>query len=137
MEANVVPADCLFQNLEVQGPIFITNNCNGLTIDDILSDVVYKSNPKATIASFKTFDTIESVVELTSNLINNIPVENYMTAHTTQNVNFDRFIGNVMIRELYTNGLFDFINVTELDQNSIKLTGEQFTEAEQIGRAHV
>lgn len=122
----------MFQNLQVQGPIFISNNCNGLIIDNILSDVVYKSNPKATISSFKKFESVESVVELTSNLINNIPVDKYMTTDTVQTINFDRFVGNVLIRELYTNGLFDFINVTELDQNSIKLMGEQFTEAEII-----
>lgn len=131
LESNVISSDCLFQNLQVQGPIFITNDCNGATLDDILTDVVYKSHPKSTIASFKTFDSVESIVELTSNLINNVPVDHYMTTDTTQDIQFDRFIGNVMMRELNTN-LFDFVNVTELDRNSIKLTGEQFTEAELI-----
>lgn len=55
-----------------------------------------------------------------------------MTTDTTQDINFDRFVGNVLFQDLYTNGLFDFINVTELDRNTIKLTGEQFTEAEII-----
>lgn len=116
----------------MQGPIYISNDCNGIVIDDILADVVYKSNPKTTINSFKTFESVESTIELTSNLINDIPIGNYMTVDTQQDLSFDRLIGNVMFRQLYTNGLFDFINVTELDQNSIKLMGEQFTEAEII-----
>ncbi len=132
LETNVITSDCLFQNLQVHGPIFITNDCNGFILDDLLSDVVYKSHPKSTISSFKTFESVESNIELTSNLLNNIPIGNYMTADTAQDIHFDRFVGNVMIQELYTNGLFNFINVTELDRNSIKLSGEQFTEAELI-----
>ncbi|XP_037043493.1 uncharacterized protein LOC119079605 isoform X2 [Bradysia coprophila] len=131
-ESNIILSDCLFQNLQVQGPIIISNYCNGVILDDIFADVVYKSSPKATISSFKTFESVESVVELTSNLMNNIPVDNYMTADTVQDIHFDKLVGNVMFRELYTNGLFGFINVTELDRNSIKLTGEQYTEAELI-----
>lgn len=132
LDSNIISSDCLFQNLNVVGPIFISNDCNGAVLDDLFSDVVYKSNPKSTITSFKSFDSVESTIELTSNLLNNIPVDHYMTTDTTQDIHFDRFIGNVMIRELYTDGLFNFINVTELDQNSIKVTGEQFTEAELI-----
>lgn len=132
LESNIVLSDCLFQSLQVDGPIFITNDCNGVLLDDLLSDVVYKSNPKPIISSFKTFESVESVVELTSNLINNIPVDDFMTTDTTQDISFDQFIGYVLINQLYTNGLFDFINVTELDRNSIKLMGEQFTEAELI-----
>lgn len=132
LESNKISSDCLFQNLQVDGPIFIANDCNGVRLDDILSDVVYKSHPKSTISSFKTFESIESIVELTSNLVNNIPVENYLTTDTEQNITFDRLVGNVMIQKLYTNGLFNFINATELDRNSIKLSGEQFTEAELI-----
>lgn len=132
MESNVISSDCLFQNLQVEGSIIITNDCNGVNLDNILSDVVYKSEPKPVITSLKTFESVESTVELTSNLINGIPVDHYMTIDTTQEIHFDQFIGNVIINNLYTDGLFDFINITELDLNSIKLTGEQFTEAELI-----
>lgn len=104
-----------------------------INVDAVLADVIYKSNPKQVITAFKTFDTVHAEhVSLTSELINGFFVRDYLTSDTPQTLYLDNLRGNVIFRNINVTGVFNGINATELDQNSIKLFGDQFTEAELI-----
>lgn len=130
LKTKLIQTDTIFNELYVEGPLYINNDCHGIIIDTILSDVVYKSNPEFECKSFKTFETIKAECHLTSNLINGIEIDKFLTLNTPQKVFIDNLLGNIVISHMYLDGLFDGINITEIDQNAIKLSGEQFTGAE-------
>lgn len=128
-----INSNCFFKSIQVEGPVFIRQTLNDVNLDDLLGDVVYKHEPKPEITSFKTFDSIKaSNIQIKSNLLNDIPLDAYVTKNTEQEFSVDHIDGDVFIDRLNIDGLVDFINVTELDMNAIKLFGEQFTDAELI-----
>lgn len=131
LQTKLIKAETIFQSLIVEGPIYIRDDCNGINLDKMLSDVVYKSDTAIRCPSFKRFNSIDvAKLELSSNLINDIDVGRYLTTDSDQELRIDRIVGNVFVKNLFVDGLFDFINITELDENAIKLSGEQFTGAE-------
>lgn len=130
-QTKLIESDCLFHNLEVDGPIYVKKNLGDIDIDAVLGDVIYKNNPKTLVTAFKTFDTFDAEqVNLTSNLINGFHVQDYLTLDTPQTLYLDHLRGNVIFQNLNITGLFDGHNATELDENTIKLFGDQFTEAD-------
>lgn len=106
---------------------------NDIFLDDVLSDIVYKHEPAPQINSFKRFASVQAPnIELTSGLVNGIPFSAFVTKDTVQTFNVNKLDANVQFERLNVGGLIDFINITEVDMNSIKLFGEQFTNAELI-----
>lgn len=106
---------------------------NDVFLDDVLSDVVYKHEPAPQINSFKRFASVQAPnIELTSGLVNGIPFSAFVTKDTEQTFNVNKLHANVRFERLNVGGLIDFINITEVDTNSIKLFGDQFTNAELI-----
>lgn len=133
MQTKEIATDCFFTNLHVEGPIHVRSKMHGINIDEVLADVIYKKSPKSLCTSFKTFRTLETTeLQLTSNLLNDNDVQNYLTADTDQVLNITEISGTLYFQNLQIDGLFDLINVTELDANSIKLNGDQYTEAHLI-----
>lgn len=61
-------------------------------------------------------------LEIQSAAINNISLESLITKTTNQDLYLDSITGNVDFDSLTVEGLFDGHNITELDQNLIKLT---------------
>lgn len=132
-ETQFVTSNCIVNSIEVDGSIYVQHTLDGIALDEILSDVVYKHEPISIVSAFKTFKTLSAPnIRLTSNLINGITFDDFVTSDTVQHFKVNKIYGNVIFNELFLEGLFDYINVTELDQNSIKLFGEQYTEAELI-----
>lgn len=128
-----VHSNCIFKSISVEGPVFIKNTLNDQNLDDVLGDVLYKHESKPKCTSFKTFESIEAPnIIIKSTLLNDIPFDSFVTKNTKQTFSASRLIGDVFIDSLQIGGLVDFINVTELDMNAIKLVGEQFTNAELI-----
>lgn len=106
---------------------------NDIFLDDVLSDIVYKHEPSVQINSFKQFGSLQAPnIELTSNLVNGIPFSSFVTKDTEQTFNVNKLDATVRFERLNVDGLVDFINITEVDMNSIKLFGDQFTNAELI-----
>lgn len=133
LQTSVVTSSCLINSMEVDGSIFIQNTLNNLMLDDILSDVIYKHEPAPKCNSFKIFRSlIAPNIKLTSNRVNGIRFDDFVTNDTDQTFNVNKIHGDVFFNQLKLDGLFNFINITELDENSIKLSGEQYTEAELI-----
>lgn len=132
VEANLIESACFFHHLTVNGPIIVADHLNGIELDTILADIIYKSNPTPPqCTSFKSFDTLLATdLRLSSDLLNGIPVETFLTVDTEQTLSIDHLSGTIMFEALHLSGLFDSVNVTELDANSIKLSGDQYTETE-------
>lgn len=104
-----------------------------MPVDEVLSDVIYKHEPEPMCNSFKTFTTISAPnIDLTSNLVNGMRLDDFVTIDSDQTFNVNKLHGNIFFNILNLGGLFNNINVTELDENTIKLNGEQFTETELI-----
>lgn len=61
-----------------------------------------------------------------SSAINTIPLDTFITKDTEQQLNFGVLNGIVTVENLEMDGLFNGINVTKLDQESVKLNGEQY-----------
>lgn len=132
-ETKFVTANCFAKSIEVQGSVYIQNTLNNVRVDEVLSDVVYKHEAEPKCTSFKTFSTISAPnIDLTSNLVNGMRVDDFVTIDSDQTFNVNKLHGNVFFNKLNLGGLFNDINVTELDENTIKLSGEQFTETELI-----
>lgn len=128
-----VRANCLFDSLTVEGSIFVQGTLNDIYLDSLLSDVMYKHEPSPKCNSFKKFRSISAPdIKLPSKLVNGIELESFVTKDSEQTFHASKIHGDVFFNRLKLNGLFDSINVTDLDTNSIKLLGEQFTDAEFI-----
>lgn len=128
-----VRANCLFDSLTVVGPIFVQGTLNDVYLDTLLSDVIYKHEPQPKCNSFKKFNSISAPdIKLTSKLVNGIELDSFVSKDTEQTFHASKIHGDVSFNRLKLNGLFDSINVTDLDTNSIKLFGEQFSDAEFI-----
>lgn len=132
-ETNQIRANCYINSLEINGPVFVTGTINDIFLDDVLSDIVYKHEPSPQINSFKTFASLQAPnIELTSNVVNGIPFSSFVTKDTEQTFHVNKLNANVQFDRVNLGGLINFINITELDMNSIKLFGEQYTNAELI-----
>lgn len=120
--------------MEVRGSIYIKGKLNKIKLDDILSDVVYTYDPNVEISSRKTFQNVSfnGGLFVTSNLVNGIDLDIFLTKSSEQILNISQITGNVTFDHLMIDGVFNGINITELDLNSIKIFGDQFTEAELI-----
>lgn len=132
-ETNFVTSNCIASSIEVDGSVYVSDTLDGVALDDILSDVVYKHEPVSVVKAFKTFKSLSAPsIRLTSSLVNSIPFDDFVTSDTHQSFHVNKIHGSVIFDKLRLDGLFDYINVTELDANSIKLFGEQYTDAELV-----
>lgn len=112
--------------------MFVQNRMNDMVVDDVLSDVVYKHEPDVVISSLKRFTEVQAEMLLTANRVNNIPFSMFVTKDTEQTFNVTKLQANVFFQNLEIGGLYDFVNITELDMNSLKKFGDQYTDAELI-----
>lgn len=61
-----------------------------------------------------------------SNTINKIPLDDFVGKDSNQNLKFGNLSGEIEFENLHLKGLFNNINVTEFDQEALKLNGHQF-----------
>lgn len=126
-------SNCFFDSITVEGNVYVQGTLNDIYLDSLLSDVMYKHEPTPKCKSFKKFRSIAAPeIKLSSKLINGIELDSFVTKDTEQTFHASKIHGDVFFNRLKLNGLFDSINITDLDTNSIKLFGEQFTDAEFI-----
>lgn len=97
----------------------------------MLSNVIYTDTPKVKINSFKVFEQgyFEEGIHVTSGLVNDFKVKDVVTKSTDQEIALTELHGDIIFQHLDLVGLFDSINVTDLEYNSIKTWGDQYTEA--------
>lgn len=130
-ETRQIHSTVYIDTLEIDGPLYVRNLMDNIFLDNVLGDVVYKHEPTPQVNSFKRFESIQAPnIQLTTDLINGIPFSSFVTSDTEQTFDVSKLHGNFYFQKLKLDGLFNFINVTELDLSSLKLLGEQFTDAE-------
>lgn len=130
--AKQILADCTFKELVVEGYVNVTNSLNGQNLKAVLADVVYESNSESevVVTGSKSFNNLElqNDAVITSNYINGIAIESFMTTVDNQTVYAEKLLGVIHFENLKLAGLFDGINATELEMSSIRTFGDQFIE---------
>lgn len=112
----------------MDGPIIVNKQFNNIHLEDIFSNVLYNNEPNAIIPSLKKFKSLKADLTATSGLLNDIPLDRYVTKDTAQEFKLPLLCGNIVFDKLHLHGLFDAVNATELYENAVRLTGEQHTE---------
>lgn len=132
LDSNVINASCRFRKLIVDGTVTIRNEIGGINLDKVFGDIVYDTDKNVTLMGLKRFETIEFANDLTitSGLINDRHLDEFVTSDTEQILNISYIKGDLEFMDLKLGGLFSGINVTELDRDTIKTNGDQYTEAE-------
>ncbi|KAF5302872.1 hypothetical protein FQA39_LY02052 [Lamprigera yunnana] len=129
LDARTIESRVNIKSLEVDGTIHVANNFNGKNIEEMLQDVVYKDEEVANIASIKNFSkgfSVSNGMKITSGLINDIPVESFMTKNTDQEIVLKTLNGRVIFENIVLHGLYSKINITKLEEETVKLSGNQF-----------
>lgn len=78
--------------------------------------------------------SIQGGLNVDSQSINTVKIESIVTKDTAQVLDVNILKGNVIIHNLHVNHLYDDINVTQLDESLVKLSGEQFISSTLIFR---
>jgi cytoskeletal protein CcmA (bactofilin family) len=131
-EVKEVAAACSFKEVIVEGTVTIEDTLNGQQLETILADVVYETNDdsEVVITAPKTFTDLEvkGDISVISNFINDRSLDNILMTDRDQVATFDRLHGDIFFSNLKLFGLFDGINATELEHNSVRTFGDQFIE---------
>lgn len=65
-------------------------------------------------------------IDIKSKTINDIPLEDFIVKDTDDDMFIKNLKGNVTFENLHIKGLYDSVNVTKLDTDSVKTFGEQY-----------
>ncbi|XP_058454449.1 uncharacterized protein LOC131432281 [Malaya genurostris] len=130
LEAKHIKAGCHFRKLVVDGPVII-EEVDGKNLDEMLSDVVYDTERNVEIVGQKRFNSVEFLngVTIQSGMINDVKLDSFITRSTEQTLSVEEISGDIFFKNLTLDGLFFGLNATRLDKESIKLFGDQHTEA--------
>ncbi|XP_035891221.1 uncharacterized protein LOC118502757 [Anopheles stephensi] len=130
LQTTLLNAACEFNEVIVQGSIFV-DQLDGYDLDHFLQSVVYVDEPYVEINASKHYRNLQfyEPIRIESNMIGEIHLDELLTKSTDQTVNISLVMGNVFFNRAQIDGLFGGINVTEWDTNSIKLFGDQHTQA--------
>lgn len=122
-------ASCNFKDLTVEGDVSVENSFNGVNFEKVLADAVYDDDINV-ITAAKVFQNlaVKGNLNITSNFINDVNLKDIMTTNTEQQVAIERLQGDISIANLKMDGLFDNVNPTLLETNSIRTFGDQFIE---------
>ncbi|XP_055383336.1 uncharacterized protein LOC129613349 [Condylostylus longicornis] len=131
LETTVINAACRFNVLEINGTVKVVEKFNGQDLDVILENIIYKNeieNDSIVIESKKIFNRgIEFTdnIEIKSNNLNDIPINNFVTKDTVQELEFNKIVGDIEIENLELSGTFDSINIQNLFENTTMIDGNQ------------
>ncbi|XP_053670226.1 uncharacterized protein LOC128720574 [Anopheles nili] len=130
VQTRVLEAACEFSDVVVHGPIYV-DQLDGYDLEDFLKSVVYVDEPYVEINASKHYRNLQFVepIQVQSNMLGEIHLDELLTKSTDQTINLSMIIGNVFFNRVQVDGLFGGINITEWDTNSIKIFGDQHTEA--------
>lgn len=137
LQTTKVEATCVFRNLIVRGNVIVKGFFNDHDIDQYLSNVVYANEEEGVIEVIAIKDfrnvTFLGLVHLETEFLNGKFITKYVTKSSTQVLELSTVqSGNFLFTNLELDGLYDFVNVTEMDINTVKTYGEQFTDSELI-----
>ncbi|XP_058978513.1 uncharacterized protein LOC101887895 [Musca domestica] len=125
-EANIIEAACVFDELQVNGPIVIKGDLDDKPLGELLREIVQKPdnpNEDIVVSSRKSFNLIRMPIdfELEENKINDIPTEKFVTIHTQQVLELEQLEGYVYFYNLTVKGLYDGLRIQDVAQEVISL----------------
>ncbi|KAK5643724.1 hypothetical protein RI129_007569 [Pyrocoelia pectoralis] len=129
LDSNSINAKVNFKTLIVEGNIIVSENYNKQKLQDLLQDVIYMTDGYALISSAKNFSRglfVTNGITTASQQINSIPLSSIITTNTAQTITMKTLNGAVVFQNLLVQGLYGDINITKLDQETVKLSGDQF-----------
>ncbi|XP_036342256.1 LOW QUALITY PROTEIN: uncharacterized protein LOC118751532 [Rhagoletis pomonella] len=129
-DSNQIEAICNFKQLQVHGPIHIKGLYDGQPLEPLLRDIVQRpAHPEATITvrAKKRFSDVQMPLdfEVLDGKLNNIPVENFVPAHTKQTLDMTALQAYVYFSNLTLSGRYDGVDLEELMQNAIRIDQPQ------------
>lgn len=101
----------------------------------LLCGNLFQDDQSHTIDSIKEFPhglTIRNNVKVTSNAINDVPLDAFVTKDTEQVFRHPLLLGSATFEHLHIKGLYDGINITKLDRETVKISGDQFVSSNLI-----
>lgn len=130
LTAETIKSNLNFQTiLEIHGDLIIEDDFNGTTFEKMLENIVYKDEDLTTIHAAKEFPnglTVRGNLSIASKSINTIPLYKFIRKDSKQLLNIKEIEGNISIENLQLTGLVDGVNITKLDQDSVKISGDQY-----------
>lgn len=131
-QANLVNVHCVFESLTVNGTITVAGTFGELGLNQILDDIMYRNGVPLEIESFKEFNEVV-VDRIETELLNGIEISRFATLTEDEDLGIAVIMqGSIEVDRMHLEGLFDSVNVTDLNLNSIKNIGDQVTEAELV-----
>ncbi|XP_073829692.1 female sterile (1) Nasrat [Musca autumnalis] len=125
-ESNIIEAACVFNDLQVNGPIVIKGDLDEKPLGQLLSDILQRSedpNEDILVNSPKSFALLRMPIdfELETNEINGIKTEQFVTVHTPQVLELSILEGYVYFYNLTVKGLYDGFRIEDVARNVISL----------------
>lgn len=128
-DERLVAAACAFRNLRVEGNIILMGLLNNKDMNASLQEFLYKTEQPMYINVFKEFKHMQSN-DVDTDLMNRRELDSYVTLNTDQTLLLNTLTGGGFVFDyLDLKGLFDFVNVTDMYESSIRTSGDQVTEA--------
>uniref|UniRef100_A0A1B6EGA8 Uncharacterized protein n=1 Tax=Clastoptera arizonana TaxID=38151 RepID=A0A1B6EGA8_9HEMI len=125
---ELLEADVIFTNVEVDGVVLSFENINSEGWADILADVVLKNEVNTEVCGTKIFNNtlqIKKDVYL-KGLLNNVNISEVLTSDTEQ-ILFDTrtFFGDITLKNVTLYGDWDGVDINKLDGESVKLYNDE------------
>nr|XP_014087133.2 uncharacterized protein LOC106615441 isoform X2 [Bactrocera oleae] len=125
-----VEAICSFRELHVLGTLILQDNYDGQPLAPLLRDIVQRPADPATIISVsakKRFTEIHMPIdfEVLDGKVNNIPLSEFIPAHTKQDLFIHNLHAYVYFSNLTLSGRYDGVDIAELTQNALKIDEPQ------------
>lgn len=131
-EDRYVKAACSFRYLRVEGKVILKGLINNIDLKSSLADLVYITEKPIRVNGFKEFNSA-NIPYVVTELLNGHDLDSFVTLDTEQTLLASQLIANSTLFDyVRLNGLFDFVNLTEFYENSVKTSGDQVTEAHLI-----
>lgn len=128
-QERIVQAACDFRNLRVEGKVIVTELLNGIDIKSELAQYIYQTEQPMQVNGFKDIKAIQ-MNDLQTDLVNGKDMSSFVTLNHEQSISLSQLVGSYFrFDHMRLYGLFDFVNISDLVDKSIRTTGDQATEA--------
>ncbi|XP_067637390.1 uncharacterized protein fs(1)N isoform X2 [Eurosta solidaginis] len=129
-DAKQVEGICSFRELHVNGPLVVRDSLDGQPLELVLSDVLQRPSDAERVVSVrakKYFADVNMPIDfqILDGKVNGIPAEQFVPAHTKQDLKLDVLKAYVYFANLTLKGKYDGVDIEELLQNAIKINEPQ------------
>ncbi|XP_011186501.2 uncharacterized protein LOC105214650 isoform X2 [Zeugodacus cucurbitae] len=129
-DAKQVEAICSFKELHVLGKLILQRNYDGQPLAPLLRDIVQRPAEPETVINVrakKRFAEVHMPIdfEVLDGKVNDIPVTEFVTAHTQQDLFIQSMHAYVYFSNLTLSGRYDGVDIAEFMQHALKIDEPQ------------